>query len=180
MNVGWTSPHHVDYPLRIIITLLRCESVWGRITWLIRLVYLISCSDLQHRRGCFWVNGTAIACSVREKRGGWQWTLGKASMRNCTGPEPWSTGGIWISKGETFAKILRFQQNVTCSWKERYGDRPCWGRRVSHGSWNRSMTMVQSVRTEEYRLDDFQSAKLLFEQRMDLLKAVLNKPDGNM
>lgn len=40
--------------------------------------------------------------------------------------------------------------------------------------------MVQSVRTEEYRLDDFQSAKLLFEQRMDLLKAVLNKPDGNM
>lgn len=31
-------------------------------------------------------------------------------MRSCTGPEPWSTGGIWISKGETFAKILRFHR----------------------------------------------------------------------
>lgn len=36
--------------------------------------------------------------------------LAESYMTNCAGPEPWSTGGIWISRGKTFAKILRSQR----------------------------------------------------------------------
>lgn len=31
-------------------------------------------------------------------------------MRGWAGPEPWSVGGIWISRGESFAKMLRWQK----------------------------------------------------------------------
>lgn len=38
--------------------------------------------------------------------------MGKAYVKDWAGPEPLPVGGIWISRGETFAKSLGCQRMV--------------------------------------------------------------------
>lgn len=50
-----------------------------------------------------------------KKRG---WTLEKAYVRGWVGLKPWSMSGIWISRGETSPKILRWQKTLRVPGRE--------------------------------------------------------------
>lgn len=48
--------------------------------------------------------------------------MGKACVRSWAGPEPLLMGGMWISRVETSAKILRWPRRPS-SWKDRHSER---------------------------------------------------------
>lgn len=107
---------HVNSHLVVIVS--RDSKVW----WFAQdhvakkcMVFFFTCSDFQHRRECMsqqeggiWQLQTVLW--KENWSSWWGWTLEKAYVRGWVGLKPWSMSGIWISRCETYAKILRWQK----------------------------------------------------------------------
>lgn len=98
------------------------------------MIFHLSSSDFQHRREYLSQQESA---SDRQQE-----TLGPGGVEAGRefGPEPWSVGGIWISRGESFAKMLRWQKMLHVPrrgkvWGDSGGPSP--GRRIRQGFWIR-------------------------------------------